>query len=142
MDNITINNDTVCRECKELQEENKPVEIPIDPDMKPAGSVQGELIYTPPLITPDEQEIIDRRNFITKVKTIALDTMNKNIITNPRTFGQRDKNILVNLCQQVIDTHTVDEITTKFNDIICNNVLSEEKDFTNLPIYSNFTSKK
>ena len=132
MDNITIN-ETVCTASNELQQSIEP--------MAPPGSVRGQLMYEPETLTEDEQKVIDRRNYISKVKILALDELDKPLFVNPKDLRNKDKEILVKTCQTIIDTMTLDQITEKFNHIICRDVLTSEVDISTLPIYSNKLSK-
>lgn len=118
-------------------EENKPVEIPIDPDMKEPGSVRGELITPVETFSEEELKKIARRDYITRVKTIALDNLGYKPLTNPKSLPKKDFNKVVKCCQEVIDNLSEDEIMNKFNDIVCNDILAEDVDVTRYPVYSN-----
>lgn len=102
--------------------------------MAPPGSVQGEIIYVPPVLTEEEQQKLDRKNFLMKVKIIALDILNKPLLTNPKDMMNKDRRLLISTCQEVIDNLTSEVITTKFNDIVCNDIFDRKNDYTALPI--------
>ena len=105
--------------------------------MEMPGSVRGEVQYLSPTYTEEEQKIIDRRDFITRVKTIALDKLNYNPLINPKSLSKREFTKVVNLCQDIIDTKTIEEIKCMFDDIICNSILCEDRDYSQYPIYKN-----
>jgi hypothetical protein len=130
MDNIIINDD-------ENSTKNLSVEIPFDPDMKEPGSVRGNLISDPEILTDKDFEKLERRNYITKVKTIALDILDRPLFINPKDMKNKDKEALIKICKEVIEKFTLDQITERFNHIICRDVLTHEYDISTLPIYSN-----
>jgi hypothetical protein len=133
MDNIHINDDTI----PQKPVENQPVEIPVDPDMKEPGSVRGELLTPVETYSEEELKKIARRDYITRVKIIALDNLGYKPLTNPKSLPRKDFNKVVKCCQEVINNLSEEEIINKFNDIVCNDILSEDTDVTNYPIYSN-----
>ena len=128
MDNIHINNDT---------DTEKPVEIIPTDDMQPPGSVRGEIIYNHPILTPEEEAIMTRRNFIMKVKIVALDLLDKPLFLDTSNTSNKDKRKLIDACQEVIDHLTEEQITNKFNSIVCNDIFEPKSDFTKLPIREN-----
>jgi len=121
MDNIHINNDT-----------DKP-----DEEMASPGSVRGQLHNEPEILTPEENAILERRNYILKVKIVALDIIDKPLFMNPRDMRAKDREILIKTCEEVMANLTPEQITTKFNHIVCRDVLTLEMDISSLPIYSN-----
>jgi len=131
MDNIIINDDTKCKT------ETTHVEIPFDPDMKEPGSVRGELISEPEILTDKDFERLERKNYIVKVKVVALDILDKPLFMNPKEMRNKDKEILINTCTEVMEKFTPAQITERFNYIVCRDVLTHQTDISMLPIYSN-----
>lgn len=113
------------------------VNIPVDENMKEMGSVIGELIFKHPVLSDEATIKQNRTDFINKVKIIALSSLNMALTLNPRSLNKYDKALLVKTTQNIIDTYDVDDITTKFNQIVCETLLTEDKNYDNLPIYSN-----
>lgn len=132
IDNIQIVDETKCQECEELQKPPEPTEPMAEP-----GSVRGDLVTPEETFTPEEQVKIDRRNYITRVKTIALATLNFKPLTNPRDLSKKDFKKLLDTCRHIIDNQTDEWITKEFNDIVCTEILSVDNDITRYPIYSN-----
>lgn len=127
MDNITIN-ETACTTSTELQS---------DEPMAEPGSVRGELISEPEILTDEQQEKLERRNYIMKVKVVAFDKLDKPLFINPRDMRPKDKEILIKTCEEIIEKYSPDQITEMFNHIICRDVLTANVDISALPIYSN-----
>lgn len=106
-------------------------------EMQPPGSVRGEFMTPDEIFSEEEQRKIDRKNFIIRVKTIALDTLGHKPLINPKSLPKREFIKVVNMCQEIIDKMSVEDIHYKFNELVCNDILCEETDITRYPIYSN-----
>jgi hypothetical protein len=121
-------NETKCRECEELQKEEP---------MAPAGSVRGQLHTEPEIVSDEEFQKLERRNFIMKVKIVALDIIDKPLFLNPKDMRNKDKELLIKTCEEVIEKMTPDQVTERFNHIVCRDILSPEMDISSLPIQNN-----
>jgi hypothetical protein len=77
--------------------------------------------------SPEDEE---KSNIIMRVKTIALNKMGINPLkhTDYLTDGQRKK--MIQKCDKILKSHTVDEITKKFNEIVVDEILSPKSDYT------------
>ena len=90
----------------------------------------------PNIESEEEKEKRMKKEYITKVKVIALDKMDKHPLSNPTYFKTRDKNKLIELMKEVMK-QTEEEITNEFNKI-CNEVLfAPESNYTNYSVYKN-----
>lgn len=80
--------------------------------------------------TEEEKELRSRKEYITKVKIIALERLNKHPLANPSYFNTRDKNKTIAKMKEVMEM-TEEEITTEFNNICCDSLFSPEADYSN-----------
>jgi hypothetical protein len=86
--------------------------------------------------TEDERERRLKKEYIIKVKVIALDKMGKYPLCNPSTFYNKDKQKLMLLMQEIIDKYSEEEITILFNSV-CNDIIfTINTDFSKLPVYN------
>ena len=83
----------------------------------------------------DEKVINERRNYITKVKVIALDSLGYAPLTNPSTLRQKEKNRIMDSMRLVMDTLSEEELTRKFNDICDDKIFDPKCDYSNYPVY-------
>lgn len=85
--------------------------------------------------TEEEKTKRERRDYITKVKVIALDRLGKNPLANPSSFTTRDKKRVIEQMQSVMLLSEL-EITTLFN-TICNEVIfAPEANYQFYPVYN------
>jgi len=83
----------------------------------------------------EEQYIVDkRREYITKVKCIALNKIGKHPLLNPSTFRQKEKKQLIKAMEEVM-TLTEEEITKQFNEVCADEIFCEGIDYSLYPIY-------
>jgi hypothetical protein len=71
----------------------------------------------------------------TKVKVIILDKMDKDVLTNPKFFKQRERTLFLNQIKTYLDTKTDEEIDTEFNEVCNEKLFHKEADFNKYPIY-------
>lgn len=83
----------------------------------------------------DEKVINERRDYITKVKVIALDSLGYAPLTNPSTLRQKEKNRIMDSMRLVMDTLSEEELTRKFNDICDDKIFDPKCDYSNYPVY-------
>jgi len=76
-----------------------------------------------------------RRDYITKVKVVALDRMNMPPLINPSTFSRKDKQILITLMEDVMKLPE-DELTKTFNEVCNDRLFTDKMDYTTFPVYS------
>jgi len=77
----------------------------------------------------------ERRDYITKVKVVALDKIDKFPLDNPSNFSTRDKKQLIKKMQEIM-TLTVEEITELFNEVCSEVIFAPESDYTRFHIYN------
>ena len=86
--------------------------------------------------TEEEKTKRKQRDYITKVKVIALDKLGKNPLSNPSGFTTREKKRLIEQMEEIMKK-SEEEITTLFN-AVCNEVIfAPEANYQFYPVYSN-----
>jgi hypothetical protein len=88
----------------------------------------------PEELTEEEKLKRYRRDYITKVKVVALDRMNMPPLINPSTFSKKDKQILITLMEDVMKM-SEDELTKTFNEVCNDRLFTQNMDYTTFPIY-------
>lgn len=117
--------------------ENKGVDVEyIEPTNYEKELLKGTL--TPEeLIEKEKEELIKkdeinqedtRRDFITKVKAIALSRCGFHPLSNPSTFDYKSKNEVIKMMEIVLK-NTEDEITEEFNNVCIEKIFSKN-DYT------------
>lgn len=85
-------------------------------------------------LSDERRENIRRKEYITRVKVIALHNMGRHPLYNASYLSHRDKQTLIKHMEDVMNMDDV-EISNKFNNI-CNDVLfNTGADITSYPIY-------
>ena len=84
----------------------------------------------------DEEQKLKRikKEYITKVKVIALDKMGKFPLTNPSYFSQKEKKQLISLMEEVMK-QSEEDITLIFNEVCNEKIFSPEADYSTFPVY-------
>ena len=75
-----------------------------------------------------------RRDYITKVKVIALYKCKFNPVANPSDFTSVEKQRVIDKMSKIIKNYNDDEITDEFNTIINNMLLDAKTNYENLPL--------
>lgn len=78
-----------------------------------------------------------RRDYITKVKVIALYKCKFNPVANPSEFSQTEKQRVIDKMGKIIKNYNDDEITDEFNTIINNMLLDAKTNYEKLPVMRN-----
>ena len=82
-------------------------------------------------INMDTQQWKDR---VMRCKMICLHKLNLPLTTNPKYMGHKQKLELLRMIEiKILDTD--DEIMTEFNDLVCDELLNQESDYSKYPIY-------
>jgi tellurite resistance protein len=89
---------------------------------------EQEILDKPIFLTDEEIEERERRDYITRVKVIALRACQRPILTNPSFLKQVEKNKIIKAMQYIIDTFTKEEIIEKFNEICGEEIFTGEGD--------------
>lgn len=85
-------------------------------------------------LSDERRENIRRKEYITRVKTIALHNMGRHPLYNASYLSNRDKQTLIKHMEDVMNMDDA-EISNKFNNI-CNDVLfNTGTDITSYPVY-------
>ncbi len=83
----------------------------------------------------NEKELPFIREKLMKCKIIALDSMDKHPLMNPKYFPKSEKNLLLKKIRELFDTKTQEEIDEQFN-LICNEKLFDPGiDYSSYPVY-------
>jgi len=98
---------------------------------KPSELIQLEEKEKEQSLTLEEQMEKHKREFITKVKVIALNMCNKNIMSNPSYMSSGEKN-KVRMCMEQLVLLSDVEITERFNDICSEKIFQPNTDFEKL----------
>jgi hypothetical protein len=97
--------------------------------------LEAESNEEPIFLTDEEILKRERKDYITRVKVIALRGCQRPILTNPTFLKQVEKNKIIKAMQHVIDTFTPEEIIEKFNEICGEEIFTGEgDDYKNYPI--------
>ena len=84
----------------------------------------------------EEQIIVEKKKeIITKVKVIALSKMGCYPLCNPSFFSRKDKEILKDHMQQILDLPEED-MTKLFNETCIEKIFTEKSDYSQFPTYS------
>jgi len=95
---------------------------------------EKEEFETPKQETDEEKEKRIKREYITKVKVIAIDKLGKHPLSNPSTFSTREKNKLIELMKEVMN-QSDEDILKAFNEIVNNVLFAPESNYINYPTY-------
>lgn len=88
-------------------------------------------------LTTEEKLEQYKRDFITKVKVIALYKCKFNPVANPSEFTSVEKQRVIDKMSKIIKNYNDDEITDEFNTIINNMLLDAKTNYEKLPIMKN-----
>jgi len=75
------------------------------------------------------------REKLMKCKVIALESMDKHPLMNPKYFSTREKDKLLKKTREIFDTKTLEEINELFTDICNDRLFNEGADYSNYPTY-------
>jgi len=84
-------------------------------------------------INPEDLPAV--RQKVMKCKLIALNSMGKHPLMNPKYFTQSEKKQLISKIVELFETKSDDEITAQFNDICNERLFSNGVDLTDYPVY-------
>jgi hypothetical protein len=88
-----------------------------------------------PELTEEQKEIVYKKQKAQRCKVIVLASMGLDPIdTNVSCLSHITKVKILNKVKELFETDD-EEILKKFNEIVCEEILSETKDFTHYPIY-------
>ena len=88
-------------------------------------------------LTTEEKLEQYRRDYITKVKVIALYKCKFNPIANPSEFTSVEKQRVIDKMSKIIKNYNDDEVTDEFNTIINNMLLDAKTNYEKLPVMRN-----
>jgi hypothetical protein len=87
-----------------------------------------------PIKTQEELDKEYKEAYILRVKVIAMHKMDKSIISNPSFWKHEHKQQLILEMQNILDSYSEEEITTKFNYIVNEHLFDKKKDYENFPL--------
>lgn len=83
--------------------------------------------------TPEEME---RRDFILKVRTIALSKLKLNPIMHTTDLSDKQHKDFIKKCDKILKKMSPDEITSRFNEIVIDDLFNSKSDYTKYAIYT------
>jgi len=102
---------------------------------KPELERQETEVIEPP--TQEQLDMLDMKEKAMKCKIIALESLGHNPLTNPTNMNKRDKKKVLDVMTKWFHTESEEHIQEEFNDIVCNKILNETDDFTQLKVENN-----
>ena len=85
-------------------------------------------------LTEEEQKKIIQKEYITKVKVIALSRMGKHPLANGSLLSQADKRKLIETMEKIL-LLTDGQIDREFNDVCIEKIFDPKCDYSTFPIY-------
>lgn len=85
--------------------------------------------------TEEEKTKRIRRDYITKVKVVALDKLGKNPLSNPSSFTTREKKRLIEQMEEIMKKPQ-EEITALFNAVCTEVIFAPEANYQFYPVYN------
>lgn len=82
-----------------------------------------------------ELDMLGLREKIMKCKLIALDSMDKHPLINPKYMNRLDKEKLMKKIKELMDELSEEEITSRFNEICVDKLFCCGADVSNYPVY-------
>lgn len=89
---------------------------------------------TKPELTEEEQLKLKKKEYITKIKVVALDKMGKHPLMNPSYFKKKEKEELMSI-MHVLLQQDEENITLLFNEICNERLFDANSDYSTFPIY-------
>jgi hypothetical protein len=87
-------------------------------------------------LSEEEQQKQKRRDYITKIKVIGLNMMEKHPLTNPSYFSHVDKQRLINHMENLLKEDD-DVIDILFNQVCTEKIFYSNADYSTYPVYKN-----
>ena len=94
----------------------------------PQELLEEESKEEPIFLTDEEIKEREKREYIQRVKVVALHMCNKPILSNPSFFKEVEKNKIIKAMQSIIDNMTNEDIITRFNEICSEEIFTGEGD--------------
>lgn len=88
-------------------------------------------------LTTEEKIEAYRRDYITKVKVVALYKCKFNPVSNPSEFTSVEKQRVIDKMSKIIKNYNDDEVTDEFNTIINGMLLDAKTNYEKLPVMRN-----
>ena len=83
----------------------------------------------------EEQIKIKRKQYITKVKLIALNRLGFEPLSNPYNFTQKEKNKVMDMMRVILDNDNEEKITIEFNEVCDDKIFNPKMDYSSYPCY-------
>lgn len=87
-----------------------------------------------PIKTQEEIDKEFKEHYILRVKVIAMNKMDKSIISNPSYWKHSLKQQLIKEMQNILDNYTEEEIQEKFNSIVNENLFDLNLNYDSFPL--------
>jgi len=89
----------------------------------------------PPELTDDQKLKQKNRDYITRVKVLALDTIGKHPLANTYYFSRKEKQSLISAMEHIM-LKTEDEIIYLFNTLCNDKLFTNESNYSTFPVYN------
>jgi hypothetical protein len=100
----------------------------------PAKLLEEEKNYVEPELTEEQFKKKKKDEYIQKIKVIALHMAQKPILSNPSYMKPKEKNLIIKNMQAVIDNMNDEDITTRFNEIVREELFESNIDYSKFPL--------
>jgi len=100
----------------------------------PAQLLEEESNYIEPELSEEQKEKNKREEYIQRVKVIALHMAQKPILSNPSLMKLKDKEQIIKNMQAVIDNMTEEDIFTRFNEIVREELFDTNFNYEKMPL--------
>ena len=99
---------------------------------------EEEVLTEPPSEQLTESQLLElqRKEYITKIKVIALDSLGKDPLTNGSRLISSEKARVISKMEEFM-TLDESEITRIFNNICAEKIFSVDRDYSEFPVYNN-----
>ena len=97
---------------------------------------EEELKNKPKELTDEQKEYIRKRDYITKVKVIANNMLDKPPTANPSFYSKKDKAKMIEYMQYIIGNYNDDDLNKEFNEVCNDKLFVDGFDYSCLPVYN------
>ena len=144
LSNVVQNSDVLARnafpmvESVEYVEPNEYEKNMIKDTLTPEQLLQREeeLKNKPKELTDEQKEYIRKRDYITKVKVIANNMLDKPPTANPSFYSKKDKAKMIEYMQYIIGNYNDDDLNKEFNEVCNDKLFVDGFDYSCLPVYN------
>ena len=89
----------------------------------------------PPELTDDQKLKQKSRDYITRVKVLALDSIGKHPLANTYYFSRKEKQTLISTMEDIMKK-SEDDIIYSFNTLCNDKLFTSDSDYSTFPVYN------